>query len=305
MLAEAGAAVPVASGGAATVQAAGRWPDFIGIGTIKSGTTWLWQCLREHPQLFLPVMKELEYFDTRYELGDDWYRGFFADAGARTCGEISPQYVHCPEAFARIAPLAGRVKLIACFRDPADRAFSHFMMDAREQEGLTQEDKARRFDELVRTGGSKYVEFGRYADQVAPYLERFGRENLHAVFFEDIRSDPLRVVSDACAFLGVDPAFVPSSLTSRVNAAKRYRSVRIFKGLQAGVRVLEAAGLDRFVLYLKRTAVRDRVLRMLEVPEEYLPMLPETRKRLVEFYREGNERLAGLLGRDLSQWNRA
>ena len=31
----------------------------------------------------------------------------------------------------------------------------------------------------------------------------------------------------------------------------------------------------------------------------------ETRKRLVEFYREGNDRLAGLFGRDLSQWNRA
>ena len=285
-------------------QTSGRWPDFIGIGTIKSGTTWLWQCLREHPQLFLPIMKELEYFDTRYELGEDWYRGFFADAGDRICGEISPQYVHCPEAFGRIAPLAGRVKLIVCFRNPADRAFSHFMMDAREDDGLTQEDKARRFDELVRKGGSKYVEFGRYADQLAPYVERFGRGSMHAVFFEDINSDPLRVVGDACAFLGVDPAFVPSSLTSRVNASKRYRSVRLFKGMQAGVRALEAAGLGHLVLYLKRTAVRDRVLRMLEVPEEYGPMLPETRRRLVEFYREGNDRLAGLFGRDLSQWNR-
>jgi len=284
--------------------AAGRWPDFIGIGTIKSGTTWLWQCLREHPSMFLPVMKELEYFDTRFELGEEWYREFFRDADGRICGEISPQYVHCPAAFERMAPLAGRVKLIVCFRNPADRAFSHYMMDAREERGLTQQDKVRRFDELVRSGGSKYVEFGRYSGQIAPYLRRFGRDSVHAVFFEDISSDPLRVFRETCAFLGVDPAIVPASLASRVNASKRYRSVRLFKGLQAGVRAMEAVGLERLVLYLKRTAVRDQVLRMLETPEDYEPMLPGTRRHLVDLYREGNERLAELFGRDLSGWNR-
>ena len=295
---------PAPAATAVTRHSSGRWPDFIGIGTIKSGTTWLWQCLREHPQVFMPRMKELEYFDTRHGQGDDWYRGFFAEAGDRVCGEISPQYVHAPEAFERIAPLSGRVRLIVCFRNPADRAYSHFLMDARAEAGLSSEAKARRFDELVRAGGSKYVQFGHYADQLQPYLERFGREAVHAVFYDDIVADPQRVVRDLCAFLGVDASFVPASLSARVNASKRYRSVRLFRLLQGGVRLMERVGLGELVLYLKRTAVRDRVLEALEVPEGYEPMWPQTRRELVRIYAEGNARLGQRFGRDLRRWSR-
>ena len=37
--------------------------DFLGIGAQKAGTTWLWQMLRGHPQVWLPPRKELHYFD--------------------------------------------------------------------------------------------------------------------------------------------------------------------------------------------------------------------------------------------------
>lgn len=39
------------------------FPDFLGIGATRSGTTWLDQNLRHHPQIFLPPIKELHYFD--------------------------------------------------------------------------------------------------------------------------------------------------------------------------------------------------------------------------------------------------
>ncbi len=41
-------------------------PRFLGIGAQKAGTTWLWENLREHPQLWLPVVKELHWFDVQY-----------------------------------------------------------------------------------------------------------------------------------------------------------------------------------------------------------------------------------------------
>ena len=37
--------------------------DFLGIGAQKAGTTWLWEILRAHPQIWLPPRKELHYFD--------------------------------------------------------------------------------------------------------------------------------------------------------------------------------------------------------------------------------------------------
>jgi len=40
-----------------------RYPDFICIGAQKAGTTWLDQNLRRHPRLWLPPIKELQYFN--------------------------------------------------------------------------------------------------------------------------------------------------------------------------------------------------------------------------------------------------
>ena len=40
-------------------------PDFIGIGAQKCGTTWLDKNLRSHPQVWMPPIKELHYFDHR------------------------------------------------------------------------------------------------------------------------------------------------------------------------------------------------------------------------------------------------
>jgi hypothetical protein len=39
------------------------YPDFIGIGAQKSGTSWLHTNLEKHPQIWLPPMKELHYLD--------------------------------------------------------------------------------------------------------------------------------------------------------------------------------------------------------------------------------------------------
>jgi hypothetical protein len=43
-----------------------RFPDFIGIGAQKAGTTWLAQNLQAHPQIWMPRVKEIHYFDERF-----------------------------------------------------------------------------------------------------------------------------------------------------------------------------------------------------------------------------------------------
>lgn len=39
-------------------------PDFLGIGVVKSGTTWLSHHLRRHPNVFMPGIKELRFFNS-------------------------------------------------------------------------------------------------------------------------------------------------------------------------------------------------------------------------------------------------
>ena len=45
------------------------YPDFLGIGAQKAGTSWLHQMLRQHPQVWLPHAKEIHYFDHRFPPG--------------------------------------------------------------------------------------------------------------------------------------------------------------------------------------------------------------------------------------------
>ncbi len=41
------------------------YPDFIGIGAQKAGTTWLYHNLRAHPEIWMPTEKEIHYFDEK------------------------------------------------------------------------------------------------------------------------------------------------------------------------------------------------------------------------------------------------
>ena len=41
-------------------------PDFLCIGAQKAATSWLWAMLRQHPEIWMPPVKELHFFDHLY-----------------------------------------------------------------------------------------------------------------------------------------------------------------------------------------------------------------------------------------------
>lgn len=69
---------------------AGRPPDFLVIGAQKAGTTWLHQNLSEHPQIWLPPVKELHYLNQKFmpsATGWEWaYRRRTAEETRRRIG---------------------------------------------------------------------------------------------------------------------------------------------------------------------------------------------------------------------------
>ena len=52
-------------------------PDFIVIGTVRSGTTSLYENLSKHPCVYASAYDELGFFDSNFELGLYWYRSLF------------------------------------------------------------------------------------------------------------------------------------------------------------------------------------------------------------------------------------
>src|SRR5919197_5413106 len=104
-----------------------RLPDFLVIGALKAGTTYLDELLRSHHEVCLPAtLKELDYFGRNYERGPEWYERWFADCGSRRAGEVSPEYLGHPQAPARIHRLLPDARLVACLRDPVERVYSEY-----------------------------------------------------------------------------------------------------------------------------------------------------------------------------------
>ena len=106
-------------------------PDFIGIGAMKAGTTWLYQCLSEHPEIPLPD-KELNFFGDQdtWSMGFDWYEKQL-ESNKNVTGEFSVFYLVHPYVIPRIYNRYPATKLIVCLRNPIDRSFSHYLHDVR------------------------------------------------------------------------------------------------------------------------------------------------------------------------------
>ncbi|HEX6473777.1 MAG TPA: sulfotransferase, partial [Candidatus Limnocylindria bacterium] len=124
----------------------GRLPNFLVIGAAKSGTTALWSLLRQHPQVFMPALKEPHHFAFDADqpapqfrgpganlhrdavTGTDAYRALFADAGeALAVGEASATYLYVAASVERIRAAIPDARLVAILRQPADRAYSSYL----------------------------------------------------------------------------------------------------------------------------------------------------------------------------------
>ena len=154
--------------------------NFLIIGAQKSATTWLADCLIEHPDVFMARPKEIHFFNHKFDKGIAWYKAYFQDwAGQSAVGEATPGYLNHPEAPGRIkATLGDELKLIASLRHPIDRAYSAFWHYTRRGRIPPETDFAT-FLNQAATGATDdrfglYTR-GLYASQVGCYLRYFSR----------------------------------------------------------------------------------------------------------------------------------
>jgi len=197
-----------------------RLPDFIIGGAPRSGTTWLYELLDRHPDVYMakPVKPEPKFFlvDQLYEKGLQFYSDtWFAGAAEwQLAGEKSTDYLESPAAAARIARDLPYVKLVFILREPADRAYSNYLWTR--MNGIETEDFAtalRLESERERTLPEKwkfarpfsYFSRGLYADLLAEYFKRFRRDQMLILRFEDIDERPAVLADRLHRFLGIGP----------------------------------------------------------------------------------------------------
>lgn len=197
-------------------------PTFFVIGAMKAGTTSLAEGLRLHPQVFLPAVKEPEFFseERNWQRGPGWYSSLFepgADLPVR--GEASTGYSQVerfPDAPARMAALVPDARLVYVLRDPIERMRSHY------RHSVLMGRERRPVDDALPSGGS-YLDASCYARQLRAHLEHFDRSQVLTIFSDDLATDVRGTLRTVAAFIGAEPDLVPevSSLDHHVSEQRR------------------------------------------------------------------------------------
>jgi hypothetical protein len=180
-------------------------PDYVGVGTQRSGTTWWFRTLVGHPELrpARGTKKELHFFDRfcAREMTDAdvaaYHRLFPRVAGERA-GEWTPRYMRdfwTPRLLRRAAPDA---RLLVMLRDPIERYRSGV------PHRLSRTPDGQR-DALVHDA----IERGCYAAQLERLLRHFPAEQILVQQYEACRRDPVGEYRRTLRFLGVEEDHEP------------------------------------------------------------------------------------------------
>ena len=292
-------------------------PTFIGIGAPKAGTTWLFQCLQEHPDIFIATCKETNFFDyATIEGRIAEYEAHFTDsAGAVAVGEISTRYLGSTRAPERIRCLLPDVRLFVSLRNPIDQVYSHYWHLLRQN--FHQWDRRthapRSFEEALELYPQRLLQPATYHHHLRHWLSYFDRSALLIMFYDDICTRPREVLDELYAFLGVDSTFVPPSIGQTGASVRRGVSPRspllgrmhdfVYVRLNHTIyRPLKRIVGTRSADQIKNGLRFRQVMEALFLRQGYPPMRPATRAMLRERLAGDIDNLATLTGRQLNHW---
>lgn len=187
-----------------------RWrklPDFIIIGAQKAGTSSLFYYLSQHPDLALAAQKEIHYYNYYREKGKglNWYKSFFPSVFSdKQTGEASPYYLFDAAVPQRIKQDVPGVKLIVLLRNPIDRAYSAYSMNARRAANpFPTFEQAIANEDMSQEASRVYLWRGLYAQHLKHWLEHFKPEQLLVIKSEDFFTDPKTTLKAVYEFLGI------------------------------------------------------------------------------------------------------
>jgi hypothetical protein len=270
-------------------------PNFLFIGPDKTGSTWLYEILRKHPECYVPPVKDIYFFDRYYDRGMDWYLSFFkkTQSGVKAVGELSHDYLFSSLATERIARDLAGVKLLTCLRNPVERTFSNYLQMIRN--GETRDSFEKALENIP-----KLIDHSMYHKHLSEYFRFFDRDHIKILFFEDLKSNPEAFAKDVFQFLNI--SFVRNiNYSKKVLPTNRPRSYAIARMVKVGANAARNLGFPTLVGFIKRSAF-SKVLYLPYEEGERPRMHPAVKEKLQKIFEPEVLKLQALLGKDLTHW---
>ncbi|MCL2924952.1 MAG: tetratricopeptide repeat protein [Trichodesmium sp. MAG_R04] len=195
-------------------------PNFIIIGSQKSGTTSLASYISQHPQVLPAIKKETHFWSFKFHQGIDWYLAHFPPIPKSQnliTGEATPSYLVTDKAPERIYRLLPNIKLLVILRNPVDRAFSQYHHWQRlnwedrsfevainqELEILKTTPKQPQGDRKYWRLSGNYIGRGVYIEFIQKWMAVFSREQFLILRGEDLYQTPDNTMKQVFDFLGL------------------------------------------------------------------------------------------------------
>jgi len=193
---------------------------FLGIGTQKSGTTWLYSMLKHHPRVRFPNRKEVHFWNSPAPPPLDWYRNLFDGDGC--WGDMTPAYQVLPvEKIREVRAAFPDVRIIFSMRNPIDRAWSAAKMALGRAQLDFHEASDQWFIDHFRSLASRRR--GDYATTIRNWRSVFPSDQIAIYRFEQMTDEPVALLVQIARHLGLDPdvfeALPPAVTGERVFAS--------------------------------------------------------------------------------------
>ena len=297
-----------------------KLPNFIVVGFPKSGSTALHYYLENHPEIFMPLKKELHFFSSDKLLklnkgpGDKEVKKFMITSLSdykkiyknvkheKAIGEVSPSYINHPDRIPLIKKTLGEPKIIIILRDPINRAYSNYLHLLREKrEDLPFLEALKKEDIRIK---EKYSDFwyykfnSTYFDKVDRFKKSF--DDVLLLTQEELNNNTVNTVKNIYSFLGV-------SIRSPENIDQKYNTGGIYE--------------DNFItnLFLKQSILRSSLKKMIPVTPKMKVLKEQLMARyqrkassisekaenyLLEYFRDDVSKLNEIYDVNISNWNK-
>lgn len=269
-------------------------PNYIYIGPDKSGSTWLFELLRSHPECYAPPCKDLYYFDKYYNRGDAWYSKHFQETNAKVRFDISHDYLFSTIAAQRIQDDLKNVQLVTFLRNPVERSISQYQY--MRKMGLVPDS----FMEAIKTN-PEIITNSLYAQHLKNYHYFQNNDSLNIFFFDELQQNPEAFAERLSKTLGIKN-FSNDNIKNKVRQASESRNILITKTLKKLALWMRAAGLENILGKLKSSRLIESLL--FRNPTEKTDICtPEEKSELYQkYFAEDVAELEKITGKDLSNW---
>lgn len=224
-------------------------PDFVVVGQPKSGTTALYEMLRQHPAVFMTELKEPMFFaeDLRRRFRpprcgplpttvDDYLALYVGASQGQVRGEASTGYLVSRVAARRLASHRAETRVIAIFREPVAFLRSLHVQLLREHIETVRDlrlavslEPQRRLGQRIprRCYLPQYLRYSahlRYTEQLRRFHESFPPTQVRVLIYEEFRRDNRETVRSLFRFLGVDDSVPIAAVEANPSRLLRSRA---------------------------------------------------------------------------------